>query len=158
MDEQASGDWKRFASGKVENGKGRTVTLRLDSSGISARWVRVLMSESSNTCDTHGTGDKRNCVGYAIKEVYLGTVDGKGGFKDLLRHSNDQKQSATYCSSVDPRHEPSDLLVAPDQMASGDQPGLTCFIPAALREGCPRSFLVPCCMARRRIPRRKLLI
>ena len=86
MDEQASGEWKRFASGAVARGKGGTVTLRLDSSGVSARWVRVLMSKSSNTCDTHGSADRRNCVGYAIKEVYLGTLDDKGQLKDLLRH------------------------------------------------------------------------
>ena len=137
MDEQASGKWQRFASGTVENGKGGTVTLRLDSSRVSARWVRVLMSKSSNTCDTHGAGDKRNCVGYAIKEVYLGMVNEKGEFKDALRHSKDQKQSATYCSSVDPWHEPSDLFVAPDQMASGDQPGFDLFYTSGITRGMP---------------------
>ena len=137
MDEQASGEWKRFASGAVENGKGGTVTLRLDSSGVSTRWVRVLMSKSSNTCDTHGTADRRNCVGYAIKEVYLGMANEKGEFKDLLRHSKDQKQSATYCSSVDPWHEPSDLFVAPDQMASGDQPGFDLFYTSGITRGMP---------------------
>jgi len=111
--------------------------LRLDSSGVSARWVRVLMNKSSNTCDTHGAGDRRNCVGYAIKEVYLGTTDGEGEFKDLLRHSKDQNQSATYCSSVDPWHEPSDLFVAPDQMASGDQPGFDLFYTSGITRGMP---------------------
>jgi hypothetical protein len=137
MDEQASGEWKKFASGAVENGRGGTITLRLSSPGISTRWVRVLMSKSSNTCDTHGSGDKRNCVGYAIKEVYLGTLDGKGAFQDLLRHSKDQQQSATYCSSVDPWHEPSDLFVAPDQMASGDQPGFDLFYTSGITRGLP---------------------
>jgi len=137
MDEQASGEWQRFASGAIANGKGGTVTLRLDSSGVSARWVRVLMNQSSNTCDTHGAADRRNCVGYAIKEVYLGTTDGEGEFKDLLRHSKDQNQSATYCSSVDPWHEPSDLFVAPDQMASGDQPGFDLFYTSGITRGLP---------------------
>jgi hypothetical protein len=135
MDEQGSGEWKRFASGGVENGKGGTVTLRLDSPGISARWVRVLMSKSSNSCDTHGNADRRNCVGYAIKEVYLGTTNAKGEFKDLLRHSKDQNQSATYCSSVDPWHEPSDLFLEPDQMASGDQPGFDLFYTSGITRG-----------------------
>ena len=45
MDEQASGDWKTYASGKVENGNGKNITLRLDPSRVSTRWVRVLMSE-----------------------------------------------------------------------------------------------------------------
>ena len=137
MDEQASGDWKRFASGAVQNGKGGTVTLRLDLPGVSVRWVRVLMSKSSNTCDSHGTADKRNCVGYAINEVYLGTVDKEGRFTDLLRHSKDQKQSATYCSSVDPWHEAGDLFVAPDQMASGDQPGFDLFYTSGITRGLP---------------------
>ena len=137
MDEQASGEWKTFASGAVTKGKGGTVTMGLDPSGISTRWARVLMSKSSNTCDTHGAADRRNCVGYAIKEVYLGTMDGKGEFKDLLRHSKDQSQSATYCSSVDPWHEPSDLFVAPDQMASGDQPGFDLFYTSGITRGLP---------------------
>ena len=52
------------------------------------------MTESSNTCDTHGPGDRRSCLGYAIKELYLGMMDAQGNFKDLLHHSPDQQQSA----------------------------------------------------------------
>jgi len=137
MDEQDSGDWKTFASGNVTDGKGGTTTLRLDEHSVQARFVRVLMSKSSNTCDTHGAGDPRNCVGYAIRELYLGTLDEKQNFKDLLRHSPDQKQSATYCSSVDPWHEPSNLYVAPDRMESGDQPGFDLFYTSGITRGLP---------------------
>jgi F5/8 type C domain len=137
MDEQASGDWKRFKSGAVTGGKGGTVTLRLDSSPVSARFFRVLMTQSSNTCDTHGAGDKRNCLGYAIKEIYVGTLDEQENFKDLIRHSPDQKQTATWCSSVDPWHEPSDLFVAPDKMESGDQPGFDLFYTSGITRGLP---------------------
>ncbi len=69
MDEQASGEWKRFRSGVVANGKGGTVTLNLGAMPVSTRFVRILMTQSSNTCDTHGSTDRRNCVGYAIKEL-----------------------------------------------------------------------------------------
>ena len=137
MDDQASGEWKRFKSGAVRNGQGGTVTLRLEATPVNARFVRVLMTQSSNTCDTHGTNDRRNCVGYAINEIYVGAVDEKGGFKDFVRHSADQKQTATYCSSVDPWHEPSDLYVAPDQMASGDQPGFDLFFTSGITRGLP---------------------
>jgi len=137
MDEQVSGEWKKFKSGVVANGKGGTVTLHLDSAAVGARFVRVLMKQSSNTCDAHGESDRRNCVGYAIKELYLGTIDEKQKFKDLVRHSPDQKQSATYCSSVDPWHEPSDLLVAPDHMESGDQPGFDLFYTSGITRGLP---------------------
>jgi len=104
----------------------------------------VLMTESSNTCDTHGASDPRNCVGYAIKELYLGTIGEDGNLKDLMRHSPDQKQTATYCSSVDPWHEPSNLYVAPDRMESGDQPGFDLFYTSGITRGLPA--LIPIAM------------
>ena len=137
MDEQDSGEWKRFRSGAAPNGAGGTVTLRLDAASVTVRYVRVLMTQSSNTCDTHGASDKRNCVGYAIHEVYLGSLDAQGKFTDFVRHSPDQKQNATYCSSIDPWHEPSDLLVAPDRMESGDQPGFDLFYTSGITRGLP---------------------
>ena len=142
MDDQVSGEWKTFRSGGVRNGKGGEANLRLDATPVNTRYVRVLMTESSNTCDTHGPSDKRNCVGYAIKEVYLGMVDEKEKFKDLVRHSADQKQTATYCSSVDPWHEPSDLFVAPDKMESGDQPGFDLFYTSGITRGLPATIPV----------------
>jgi hypothetical protein len=135
MDDQGHGDWKKFESGGVTDGKAGTVTLPLGPA--SARFVRVLMTESSGTCDTHGASDRRNCLGYAIREIYLGTADSQGNFKDLLQHSPDQKQSLTYCSSVDPWHESSDLYVAPDRMESGDQPGLDLFYTSGITRGLP---------------------
>lgn len=131
MDDQGHGEWKKFASGSVTDGKGGTVTLPLGSA-VGARFVRVLMTESSETCDSHGSGDRRDCLGYAIREIYLGTMDEKGNFTDLLHHSPDQQQSLTYCSSVDPWHEPSDLYLAPDHMESGDQPGFDLFFTSGV--------------------------
>jgi hypothetical protein len=142
MDSQADGVWKTFKSGEITDGKGGTVTLHLDSTPVSTRYVRILMTQSSNTCDTHGPSDRRNCVGYAIREIYLGTYGET--FKDLLRHSADQKQSPTYCSSVDPWHEPSDLFVAPDRMESGDQPGFDLFFTSGITRGLPA--IVPVAM------------
>jgi hypothetical protein len=137
MDEQSKGEWKKFAFGTVNDGKGATATLQLTPSPVNTKYVRIWMTESSNTCDTHGSSDRRNCVGYAIKEVYLGTADDKGGFHDLLRHSPDQQQSLTYCSSVDPWHEPADLYVAPNRMESGDQPGWDLFFTSGITRGLP---------------------
>jgi hypothetical protein len=137
MDEPASGAWNDFASGVVSSGKGGTVTLPLATSMVKTRYVRVLMTKSSNTCDTHGSSDRRNCLGYAIKEIYLGTLSEKGEFKDLMQHTPGQKQTLTYCSSVDPWHEPSDLYVAPDRMESGDQPGFDLFFTSGITRGLP---------------------
>jgi F5/8 type C domain-containing protein len=144
MDEPASGEWKVFATGRVASGKGGTAALRLSTSAVSTKFIRIWMTESSNTCDTHGASDRRNCVGYAIKEVYAGTIDVGGEFHDILHHSPDQNQSLTYSSSVDPWHEPSDLYVAPDRMESGDQPGFDLFFTSGITRGLPA--MVPVAM------------
>lgn len=137
MDEQDKGAWRDFASGNVANGKGGTETLRLDTSSVNTQYIRILMTRSSNTCDPHGASDRRNCVGYAIRELYLGTLSADNTFSDLLHHSADQKQTLTYCSSVDPWHTPSDLYLAPDRMESGDQPGFDLFFTSGITRGLP---------------------
>jgi hypothetical protein len=144
MDDQDKGAWKDFSKGSVADGKGGIATLQLGSSAVATKFVRVMMKHSSNTCDTHGSADRRNCVGYAIRELYLGTVDDRGEFHDLLHHSADQKQTLTLCSSVDPWHEPSDLYVAPDRMESGDQPGFDLFFTSGITRGLPA--IVPIAM------------
>jgi F5/8 type C domain len=137
MDEQDKGEWKDFPSGTVTDGKGGDSTLLFSSSPISTKFVRVLMTRSSNTCDTHGSSDRRNCVGYAIRELYLGTINEKQEFRDILHHSPDQKQTLTLCSSVDPWHEPSDLYLAPNRMESGDQPGFDLFFTSGITRSLP---------------------
>lgn len=137
MDDQDKGEWKDFASGVVREAKGGDSTLPLSPSPVTTKFVRIWMTRSSNTCDTHGSADRRNCVGYAIRELYLGTTDEKGALQDLLHHSPDQKQTLTLCSSVDPWHEPSDLYLAPGRMESGDQPGFDLFFTSGITRSLP---------------------
>jgi len=144
MDDQDKGVWKTFPSGSVTEGKGGTALLPLDSAPVTTKYVRVWMTRSSNTCDTHGSGDRRNCVGYAIRELFLGTINQNNEFHDLLHHSPDQKQTLTLCSSVDPWHESQDLYVAPDRMESGDQPGFDLFFTSGITRGLPA--IVPVAM------------
>lgn len=121
MDEQDKGAWRNFPSGRVTDGKGGDSTLPLSASPVTTKFIRIWMTRSANTCDTHGSTDRRNCVGYAIRELYAGTMAAGGELKDILHHSPDQKQTLTLCSSVDLWHDPSDLYVAPDRMELGDQ-------------------------------------
>ena len=144
MDEQDKGAWKTFRNATVTDGKGGTATLALGSPPVNTKFVRIWMTRSSDTCDSHGSADRRNCVGYAIRELYLGTLDERGDLKDLLHHSPDQKQTLTLCSSVDPWHEPSDLYLAPDRMESGDQPGFDLFFTSGITRGLPA--IVPVAM------------
>jgi hypothetical protein len=133
------GVWQTFPQGTVSGGKGGTETISLAASPVSVRFLRVWMTESSNTCNADGAADPRNCVGYAIRELYLGTTTGSGVFHDILRHTPDQEQTATYCSSVDPWHQPSDLgSTTQAQMGfdlfftSGVTRGLPAMIPVAM--------------------------
>jgi hypothetical protein len=139
-----AGVWQTFPGGVVADGKGGSATLQLAAEPLAVQYVRILMTASSNTCDTHGSADKRNCVGYAIREFYLGTTTADGKFHDLIRHTPDQDQTATFCSSVDPWHEPSDLNErAGDQVGfdlffnSGVTRGLAAMIPIAMIYGTP---------------------
>jgi hypothetical protein len=103
------GVWQAVPEGIVTLGKGGTETIQFSREPIPVQFIRLLMTESSGTCDADGPSDPRNCVGYAIREVYLGTVTPDGAFHDILRHTPDQDQTTTYCSSVDPWHEPVNL-------------------------------------------------
>jgi hypothetical protein len=126
------GVWQTFPGGLTKEGKGGSAVLQLSSAPMLVQHLRILMTESSNTCDTHGSDDKRNCLGYAIRELYIGTTTPDGKFHDLVRHTADQDQTMTYCSSVDPWHEPSDL----DEKA-GDQVGLDLFYTGGYTRGLP---------------------
>ena len=126
------GVWQAFPGGTITDGKGGEPILQLSSAPLTVQYIRILMTASSNTCDTHGSADKRNCMGYAIRELYLGTTGSDGKLHDLIRHTPDQDQTMTYCSSVDPWHEPSDL----DEQA-GDQVGFDLFYTGGYTRGLP---------------------
>jgi hypothetical protein len=126
------GVWQTFPGGSVTDGKGGAALLQLASVPIEVQHIRILMTESSNTCDTHGNADKRNCLGFAIRELYVGTTTPDGKFHDLVRHTPDQDQTMTYCSSVDPWHEPADL-----NEKAGDQVGFDLFYTGGYTRGLP---------------------
>ncbi len=126
------GSWLLFPNGTIRGGHGGSVTHVLAPAPISARYVRVMMSESSETCALGDERDRRNCVGYAISELFLGRIVGKGKFEDLLKHAPDQSQSATECSSVDPWHTPEDL-----DSRAGDQTGLDLFFTSGVTRSLP---------------------
>jgi hypothetical protein len=138
------GAWQTFPQGEITNGKDGVQTISLSPDPIPVRYLRIWMTESSNTCDTHGSGDPRNCVGYAINELYLGTTTPDGLLHDLIRHTPDQEQTTTYCSSVDPWHTPADLTTTRQAQigfdlfySSGITRGLPAMIPIALIYGTP---------------------
>jgi hypothetical protein len=138
VDDQARGDWRRFPNGAVHDGKGGSVTLKLADKSIATRWVRVLMTQSSNQPGPHGTDDIRHRLGYAIYEVYVGQIKSNGHFVDFVKHAPDgQKQAATYCSSTDPWHTAQDLN------PHGDQTGWDIFYTSGITNNLPALITVP---------------
>ena len=133
------GVWQSFPAGTVTEGQGGIATLKLVSWKIPVRYLRIWMTESSNTCDTHGSSDKRNCVGYAINELYAGTLAPDGQFTDVVTHLPSRKQTVTWPSSVDPWHAATDL----DQ-SKGDQVGFDFFFSSGVTRGLPT--MVPVAM------------
>jgi len=138
-DGTTKGTWQTFPKGIVTDGKGGTVPLKLVSWMVPVQYLRIWMTESSNTCDTHGSSDKRNCVGYAINELYVGTLSADGRFTDVVRHVPSREQTVTWPSSVDPWHAASDL-----DYSRGDQIGFDLFFTSGITRGLPT--MVPIAM------------
>jgi len=127
-----TGIWQTFSAGIVNDGHGGTVLLPLSDIPVSARYLRIWMTGSSNTCDSHGSSDIRNCVGYAIRELYAGALDKDGSFVDLASHEAGPGQSHTICSSVDPWHRSSDLV-----KNGREQIGFDRFFKSGITRGLP---------------------
>ena len=102
------GEWKVFPSGIFKSAHGGDVTLKLGDAPISARYIRVLMTGSSNTCDEHGAQDVRNCVGYAMQQIAAGTVDANGAFTEVSK-SPSEELTTYMASSIDPWHSAEDV-------------------------------------------------
>ncbi|HLI96768.1 MAG TPA: discoidin domain-containing protein [Candidatus Baltobacteraceae bacterium] len=144
-----NGRWIRFPNGEVRNEHPGTVLTRLSGAPLRARWVRILMSASSNTCDTHGSSDPRNCVGYAIQDVALGERDGSGKLRDYVVRSKcggdpqstercSNHQTEMWTSSDDPWH-----TAAGRVKQNQDQPGLDIVSTSGITRGLPMMYAVP---------------
>lgn len=129
------GEWRIFPAGEITNARGGTVTLKLADAPVSTRFIRVLMNESSNTCDEHGAGDVRNCVGYAIQSIRVGSVDTEGTFSEVLKTFSDKPTTYTS-SSIDPWHSAADVNATGSYQHSGFDlfftSGLTNNLPAMI--------------------------
>jgi hypothetical protein len=142
-----NGKWKAFPRGAVVSGRGGNVTLRISPSPVKTQFIRIWMTQSSNTCDPHGGSDRRNCVGYAIEELSIGTLGSGGAFHDLIRHvpcpgiesgpyACSGKQTATYTSSTDPWHASAGRVI------NQEQPGLDLIARSGLTRALPAMYPV----------------
>jgi hypothetical protein len=129
------GGWKTFPSGVQKAAQGGTVSLKLADAPVSTQYVRVLMTESSNTCDEHGSDDPRNCVGFAIKEIRVGGTDSSGAFVEIQKNVSERPNTYTS-SSIDPWHSAADANTSGGNQHTGFDlfftSGLTNNLPAMI--------------------------
>ncbi|HXY50122.1 MAG TPA: glycosyl hydrolase family 5 [Terriglobales bacterium] len=136
FDHGPEGQWNLFPSGTIHDGQGGTATLLLGPQPVTTQFIRVLMTASSNTCDLHGSDDVRNCVGYAIEEIQVGTLDSDGTFRDVANDAG-RDNAPTFCtSSIDPWHSQADVNATGNYQHSGFDlfftGGLTNNLPAMI--------------------------
>ncbi|HKW44231.1 MAG TPA: discoidin domain-containing protein [Candidatus Eremiobacteraceae bacterium] len=142
--------WRTFERGTVEHGDGAATVMRLGTTPVTTSFVRVLMSASSDTCDSHGAQDPRDCMGYAIQDIGVGRVDTRGIFHDLVVRTTDgscngrtvcqpdpHRQTLIWTSSDDPWHTDADK-VSGDQ----DQTGLDLIARSRLTRHLPTIYPV----------------
>jgi hypothetical protein len=125
-------EWRLFPNGAVNRGSGGDETLRLCAKALPVRFVRVVLNQSSQTT-AQPSNDIRDLLGFAIREIDLGSIDGRNRFHDHVSHSaNRYQQTVIYVSSTDPWHRADDI----DYKI--EQPGLD-FV---LRSGLPNRLPV----------------
>jgi hypothetical protein len=123
-------EWHAFPQGNILKGTGGNALIKLAGAPITAKYVRLRLNESS------GTGPKskdiRDRLGFAIREIYLGTLDSRGGFHDVIDHGiGRHEQTDIYVSSTDPWHR------AIDRDDQTEQPGFDFIFQTGLTNSLP---------------------
>lgn len=102
------GLWHSFSKSIIKNVDGKNRVIKLSENLINARFIKISFYRSSYTCSD--TTDKRNKVGFAIKEVKAGYIDERNAFHDWIIHAQDnKKQTVIHVSSTDPWHRSTDI-------------------------------------------------
>jgi hypothetical protein len=130
-------EWRTFQHGQIQTGSGGSPLIRLADQARSVRYVRLRLDESSETGPRNST-DIRDRLGFSIREIYLGSVDGPGHFHDAIRHGAGRDgQTRIYVSSTDPWHR------AIDRDPNIEQPGFDFVFSSGLPNGLPVMLPVP---------------
>ncbi len=129
------GRWRTFPNGQITAAVGGDVLVRLSDAPIKTNTIRVLLMKASGTALAAST-DVRDRLGFAIRELYAGSLDANGNLADAMAHTPDgKKQTEIVTSSTDPWHR------ATDRDADIEQPGIDRLMAAGLARG--RPILMP---------------
>ena len=155
IDENPPGRWVTFPNGDERDGRGGIELRRLADSAITARFVRIVLTESAHDAPRFAT-DARDSAGYAIRELEIGVMRGVT-LRDAVRHGASRTtQSTTYASSTDSWHRAEDLDRDLEQpgfdrvFASGLTGGRPAMIPVPVLYGTPENAAAEVRFLRRR--------
>ncbi len=130
-------EWHAFPQGNIANGTGGNALIKLATAPITVKYVRIRLNESSGT-GPRNSKDIRYRLGYAIREIYLGTLDSRGRLNDVIDHGiGRHEQTDIYVSSTDPWHR------ATDRDDQTEQPGFDLIFKSGLTNGLPMLLPVP---------------
>lgn len=98
-----------FVGGADYSANSKGNLLRVSQERIAARWLRILMTDSSETSEAP-SNEVRDHSGFAIRELSAGYQDAEGNFHDRIHHKADRRQQTViHVSSTDPWHREVDL-------------------------------------------------
>jgi hypothetical protein len=133
----SSGSWRDFAQGVVTGGTGGDEVRRVAATPHSTQFVRIRMTKGSGQAPA-GSTDGRDGIGFALRELSVGTQDAAGAFHDAMRHgARAGAQSQIYVSSTDPWHRGADLD------PNTEQPGFDRVLASGLLNNVPAMVPVP---------------
>jgi hypothetical protein len=131
-----TGHWVSFPGGdQIITGNPNDATLRLSGAPIAARFLRVLLLQSSETAPP-GSTDIRDRLGYAVRELAFGDLRADGKFDNAMRYGASRDgQTLIQVSSTDPWHR------ATDRDPNTEQPSFDMVFKSGLTSGLP--MMVP---------------
>ena len=101
--------WVPFPKSDFESSSRRSRVDVVAPQPVRTRFVRILLTRSCR-CLSRATEDIRDRVGYAVREIEAGVLDGRGHFHDAMRHApKNRKQTEVVVSSTDPWHRAADV-------------------------------------------------
>ena len=130
------GVWRAFDHGKSLRGFSGEHFVKLSDVPVRARYLRVWMTEGSGTSPS-GARDVRDRLGYAIREISAGWMDGASVFHDEVAHERGKRQTHAQVSSTDPWHR------ASDRDPKVEQPGIDLIFRSGITRGLPLMLAVP---------------
>ena len=102
------GRWRAFPKGTIAGGTGGDAVARLSDAPVRTHYLRILLKKGSGTAPA-GAADIRDRLGFAIRELYAGTLDRNGSLQDRVAHAANgktQTKIVTLSRSLAPRHRP----------------------------------------------------